>query len=291
LESRGYTWIRTSKSGNDSYSYWRENKNGQCIVVRTTDGRCASIVSAPASDCQAGVAQAPQGETGKGFATVCGMFIGRKDNRYQCTVEDQYQDGRKTSTTLRFPDQTLKMIWKPGKQVELHFEGMVTKIVRYASSEGETNFVFEGKTYYYFSDKERARDEVDHFHAKPGADGGGGALAGASGKAGVASKTTTERVRFGAGSTSTERTGTLTPSGSVRYVLSAKKLQNLQVRVTAKGPDVYYQIFNPNGSFLLEEIAIDKPYRGSLWQSGDHIIEVINRGNGNTSFSVIFDIN
>jgi hypothetical protein len=290
LKDRGYTWVRTSKSGNDSYTYWRESKNGQCIAVRTTDGRYASIVSAPASDCLAGAAQAPQGETGKGFETVCGVFIGRKDHRYRCTVEDNYQDGRKTSTTLRFPDQTLKMIWKPGKQVELLFEGMVPKIVRYASSEGETNFVFEGKTYYYFSDKGRARYEVEHFQAKP-ADGVGGALAGASGKAGVAPKTTTERVRFGAGTTSTERTGTLTPGSKVRYVLGAKKLQNLQVRVTAQGPDVYYQIFNPNGSFLLEEIDVDKPYRGSLWQSGDHIIEVINRGDGNTSFSVIIDIN
>jgi len=60
LKYRGYTWVRTSKSANDSYTYWRDNENGQCIVVRTTDGRYASIVFASASDCQAGAAHAPE---------------------------------------------------------------------------------------------------------------------------------------------------------------------------------------------------------------------------------------
>jgi hypothetical protein len=290
LQDRGYTWVRTSKSANDSYTYWRENENGQCIAVRTTDGRYASIVLAPAFDCQAGAAEAPLGETGKGFATVCGVFIGRKDHPYRCTVEDHYQGARKTSTTLRFPDQTLTMVWKPGKQVELHFEGMVPKTVRYAASEGETNFVFEGKTYYYFSDQGRARYEVEHFRASDAADDGGGALAGASGTAGVAPTTATERVQFGAGATGAERTGTLTPGSSVRYVLGAKKQQFLQVRVAAQGPDIYYQIFNPDRSFLLDAITVDKPYRGQLWQSGDHVVEVINRGDRNTSFNVIFEI-
>jgi len=290
LQDRGYTWVRTSKSANDSYTYWRESENGQCIAVRTTDGRYASIVYAPAFDCQAGVAEAPRGETGKGFPTVCGVFIGRKDHPYRCTVEDHYQGGRKTSTTLRFPDQTLEMVWKPGKQVELHFEGMVPKTVRYADSEGETNFVFEGKTYYYFSDQERARYEVERFQASDAAADGGGALAGASGTSGVEPTTTTERVRFGAGATGAERTGTLTPGSSVRYVLGAKRQQFLQVRVAAQGPDIYYQIFNPDRSFLLDEITVDKPYRGQLWQSGDHVIEVINRGQRDTSFNVMFDI-
>jgi hypothetical protein len=42
----------------------------------------------------------------------------------------------------------------------LQFEGMVPMEARYSSSEGETNWVFEGKTHYYFSDKDRARSEV-----------------------------------------------------------------------------------------------------------------------------------
>lgn len=163
LKRRGYTWVRTSKSANDSYTYWRENENGQCVVVRTTDGRYASIVFAPAFDCEVRAAQAPLGQPGKGFETVCGVFVGGSNYRYLCKVEDDYRDGRKTSTTLHFPDQTLKMVWKTGKLVELHFEGMVPKTARYATSEGETNFVFEDKTYFYYSDREAARFEVEHF--------------------------------------------------------------------------------------------------------------------------------
>jgi len=33
-----------------------------------------------------------------------------------------------------------------------------------------------------------------------------------------------------------------------------------------------------------------KEYRGQLWQSGDHVIEVINRGSRNTPYDVIFGI-
>jgi hypothetical protein len=96
------------------------------------------------------------------FETVCGVMAGGQDHSYRCEVVDHYKDGTKTSTTLRFPDQTLKMVWKPGKHVELHFEGMAAKTVRYSNAEGEVDFVFEDKTYYYYSDKGRARHEVEH---------------------------------------------------------------------------------------------------------------------------------
>ena len=33
-----------------------------------------------------------------------------------------------------------------------------------------------------------------------------------------------------------------------------------------------------------------KEYRGQLWQSGDRVIEVINRGRQNASYNVIFGI-
>jgi hypothetical protein len=122
------------------------------------------------------------------------------------------------------------------------------------------------------------------------ADDGGGAMAGASGYSTQEPATSTERVRFDRGSSGAELTATLTPGSSMRYVLNAKNGQNLYVRVAPRGPDIYYQIFNPDGSFLLEQMDPAKEYRGQLWQSGDHVIEVINRGNRNTSYNVIFGI-
>mgnify|MGYP001066702388 CR=1 FL=1 len=103
--------------------------------------------------------------------------------------------------------------------------------------------------------------------------------------------TSTERVRFSSGATGTELYGKLTPGSSTRYVLNAKAKQFLEVSVAPNGPDVYYQIFNPDGSFLLEQMTPDKPYKGQLWQSGDHVIEVINRGSGTASYSILISVN
>jgi len=169
LQQRGYNWIRTEKSSDSSYSYWQESENGQCVVVRTANGRYASIVYAPAFDCR------------------------------------QQNAGNE------------------------------------ASGSGEPT-------------------------------------------------TTTERVRFDAGSTGAELTGTLTPGSSVRYVLAAKKMQNLYVRLASRGPELSYQIFNPDGSFLLDQVTSAKEYRGQLWQSGDHVVEVINRSQTGAEYNVIFGI-
>ena len=116
------------------------------------------------------------------------------------------------------------------------------------------------------------------------AEDGEGAIAGAEPVTG------TERVQFDAGTSGTELTATLTPGSSMRYVLGAKNEQFLYVRVAPQGPDIDYQIFNPDDSFLLDQISSDKEYRGQLWQSGDHIIEVINRGNQTTSYNVTIGI-
>ena len=122
------------------------------------------------------------------------------------------------------------------------------------------------------------------------ADDGGGAMAGAPGHSGGEPTTTTQRLRFDAGTTGTELTATLSPGSSTRYILRAKDQQDLYVRVAPQGPDIYYQIFNPDDSFLLEQMTSDKEYRGQLWQSGDHVIEVINRGERTTSYNLIVGI-
>ncbi|OEU50250.1 MAG: hypothetical protein BA866_10530 [Desulfobulbaceae bacterium S5133MH15] len=52
MVNRGYTWARTDKSGGSAYSYWREKGSGNCVSVRTSEGRYKSIVYTPGSDCQ-----------------------------------------------------------------------------------------------------------------------------------------------------------------------------------------------------------------------------------------------
>ena len=58
------------------------------------------------------------------------------------------------------PDQTIELTWHSGDRVGLQFEGMVPQETRYASSEGETNWAYQDKTYFYISNKERAQFDL-----------------------------------------------------------------------------------------------------------------------------------
>ncbi len=103
--------------------------------------------------------------------------------------------------------------------------------------------------------------------------------------------TETVRVQFPSGSTGTELTGSVAPGGSVRYVIGARNGQDLYVRVAPRSGRLEFEIFNPDGSFLLELINASREYNGQLWQSGDHVVEVVNRGGQTIDFNVIIGIN
>lgn len=118
------------------------------------------------------------------------------------------------------------------------------------------------------------------------ADDGSGAIAGAPGSGGSG----TERVAFATGTSGAELTGSLLPQESRRYILGARDGQFLYVRLAANGPNMTYVIYNPDGSVLLDEVSAKQEYRGELWQSGDHIVEVYNMSNGAQSYNVIFGI-
>lgn len=162
LADRGYTLIDTVKSEGESVAYWREDENGQCVAVRTADGRYASIAYAEAANCKAAPTAVKPGREG-GFATVCGVIVESKTYRYRCVARDEYRGSEKAETVLQYPDQTIKLQWKDGNRVEVQFEGMVPLETTYATAEGETNFVFEGKTYFFISNKDMARWELEHF--------------------------------------------------------------------------------------------------------------------------------
>ena len=51
LQERGFVWVKTEKSDSSSYTYWKHNQSGQCISVRTTEGRYASLVKTLPYDC------------------------------------------------------------------------------------------------------------------------------------------------------------------------------------------------------------------------------------------------
>ena len=165
LQERGYKFVKGEKSGSDSYTNWRHAHSGQCITVRTANGRYQSLVSAPAFDCQGGAAEsapAPGGGSGGRFATVCGATVEGKLYRYKCTVEGAAPGGP-GKTVVRYPDQNITLNWRGPRRASVIFEGMKPQSVRPSTSEGTTQFVFEDKTYFYVSNRDAARMEVQNF--------------------------------------------------------------------------------------------------------------------------------
>jgi hypothetical protein len=51
LNDRGFDWVTTKKTGGSSYSFWKNRQSGQCISVRTADGRYAAIVNTASYVC------------------------------------------------------------------------------------------------------------------------------------------------------------------------------------------------------------------------------------------------
>ena len=102
--------------------------------------------------------------------------------------------------------------------------------------------------------------------------------------------TETTTVRFDPGTSGAELTGSLTPGSTHRYVLGAANEQFLYTRVVSPSGGLEYQIFNPDQSLLLDMIPEQTEYRGQLFMTGDHVIEVINRTNADQGYSVIFGI-
>ena len=125
---------------------------------------------------------------------------------------------------------------------------------------------------------------IGDFAAVEAMDDGGGAMAGAGGT------TQAQRVAFDAGTTGAELTGTLAPGASQQYVLGAANEQYLYVRVAPRNGTLDYVIRNPDGSELLGLMNAGQEYRGQLWQSGDHVVEVINRSDALVDYNVIFGI-
>jgi hypothetical protein len=99
-----------------------------------------------------------------------------------------------------------------------------------------------------------------------------------------------ERIRFQSGTTGAEIFSQLPGAASVTYLLGARNGQTLTVELVGGGTGIEYRIFNPDNRSLLDRVASTQVYRGQLWQSGDHKIEVMNRKTTSQSFKLVVSI-
>ena len=52
LQQCGFQWVKTQKSDDSTYSYWKNPRTGECLTVRTVEGRYASLRPSPEFDCR-----------------------------------------------------------------------------------------------------------------------------------------------------------------------------------------------------------------------------------------------
>jgi hypothetical protein len=51
LSRRGYDFVKSEVAGDSVYANWKNRKTGQCIAIRTVNGRYDSIINSLAYDC------------------------------------------------------------------------------------------------------------------------------------------------------------------------------------------------------------------------------------------------
>ena len=99
-----------------------------------------------------------------------------------------------------------------------------------------------------------------------------------------------EQVRFDPGTSSTVLTRTLEPGGAFQFLLDARQGQSLHVRVSPHSGDMYYVIRNPDGSVLNAGTDAATEYRGKLAQSGNQVVEVVNKTSETLTYDISFEI-
>jgi hypothetical protein len=165
LTGRGYAFQGRGAGARSDHEYWREAKTSACVGVRYRDNRVTAVVRATGADCAAAAANKPQAPapTAAGFSTVCGVTVDGKPYRYKCTVEGAAPGGP-GKTTLHFPDNKVTLEWRGAGKASATFEGMNPQDVAVTSTEGTTQFLFEGKPYFWVSDRRAAEAELKSLH-------------------------------------------------------------------------------------------------------------------------------
>jgi len=162
MTNRGYTYLGRGQGATSALEYWRETKTSGCVGVRYRDNRVQAVVRPPNAECEKAAANRPSapapGTTG--FSTVCGVTVEGKEYRYKCTVEGA-APGASGRTTLHFPDNSVTLEWRGGDRAAATFAGMSPQDVTVTTAEGVTRFTFEGKPYFYVSDRGAAAAALD----------------------------------------------------------------------------------------------------------------------------------
>ncbi|MGP1387161.1 MAG: hypothetical protein ACTS2F_26620 [Thainema sp.] len=135
LQDRGYEFRWADNSSSDAvYSYWTNYSTGQCVTVRTENGRYASIVTSPAFDCDQGD-PAHTEDTGSSVHRRVADLIGVRASSGEQALQDRgynYVTGEELSDGVA-------TYW---------IEGSTGQCVEVITSNGVYQDIFEVEWYY-----------------------------------------------------------------------------------------------------------------------------------------------
>lgn len=98
LEERGYISIHSDRSWSNSYAYWWSYRDKKCVVVKTNDGRVASIKNTSNGDCNQkdsdGLSTGAKVGIAAGAAAIIGAAI-IAHKAHQHAEEKHYEDANK----------------------------------------------------------------------------------------------------------------------------------------------------------------------------------------------------
>lgn len=92
----------------------------------------------------------------------------------------------------------------------------------------------------------------------------------------------TQRISFAAGANGTDVNIRLKSGDAMNYLLDARDGQFLDVELRTDNPFLFYMIYIPGGGILYESAQAGNSYRGQLYETGDHRIEVFYNGDAGT---------
>ncbi|MCV0426441.1 MAG: hypothetical protein K5905_13285 [Roseibium sp.] len=122
------------------------------------------------------------------------------------------------------------------------------------------------------------------------ADDGGGAMDGADTSAATSTETApaatttegTQRISFASGTSGAVVDVHLKSGDAMNYLLEARDGQFLDVKLETDSRSLFYMIYVPDGGILYESSQAGNTYRGQLYETGDHRIEVFYNGDVGT---------
>ncbi|HEY9657285.1 MAG TPA: hypothetical protein V6C65_02390, partial [Allocoleopsis sp.] len=84
LQQRGYEYRWAEQSGDAVYSYWTESATGECITVRTSDGRYQSLAyTGGTEDCDRGDPRNEQTASPPALQDMVGARAGQAEGEVQ----------------------------------------------------------------------------------------------------------------------------------------------------------------------------------------------------------------